>query len=250
MGFQASFEVDHEQIRSNNVTLSSYDNALLGALQVESIFNHLIDTMKIAIIGSGNVGGALAQKWVKAGHTVLVGARFPLSDKNIQLATKIGEDRFAAVENAVKQCDVILLAVPAPTVTEVTQSLGDTTGKVIIDAMNIVMGRGPEGFAHTSDAILAHTQTRDVVKCFNTTGFNNMLNPVYQGQAIDMFMAGDSARGKEIARQLALDAGFAECYDIGGNDKFGLMEQFAWFWINLAMFQGQGREIGMKLLRR
>ena len=53
--------------------------------------------MKIAIIGSGNVGGALAQQWVKAGHTVLVGAKFPLSEKNISLATKIGEDRFNTV---------------------------------------------------------------------------------------------------------------------------------------------------------
>ncbi len=42
---------------------------------------------KIAIIGSGNVGGALAKKWLKAGHTVLVGARFPLSEKNVKLAT-------------------------------------------------------------------------------------------------------------------------------------------------------------------
>jgi glutamate dehydrogenase/leucine dehydrogenase len=45
--------------------------------------------MKIAIIGSGNVGGALAQQWIKAGHSVLIGAKFPLSDKNIQLAAKI-----------------------------------------------------------------------------------------------------------------------------------------------------------------
>ncbi|HND89655.1 MAG TPA: NADPH-dependent F420 reductase, partial [Saprospiraceae bacterium] len=96
----------------------------------------------------------------------------------------------------------------------------------------------------------AHTQTRDVVKCFNTTGFNNMQNPVYDGVAIDAFMAGDSDKGKATARQLALDAGFAACYDVGGNDKFTLMEQFAFFWINLAMFQGQGREIGFKLLRR
>lgn len=51
-------------------------------------------------------------------------------------------------------------------------------------------------------------------------------------------------------RQLALDAGFGECYDVGGNDKFPLMEQFAFFWINLAMMQGQGRKIGFKLLRR
>lgn len=77
-----------------------------------------------------------------------------------------------------------------------------------------------------------------------------MMNPVYQGTAIDLFMAGDSDRAKSIVRQLALDAGFAECYDIGGNDKFELMEQFAFFWINLAMFKGQGREIGFKLLKR
>ena len=41
--------------------------------------------MKIAIIGSGNVGGALAQQWMKAGHHVMIGAKFPLSDKNIKL---------------------------------------------------------------------------------------------------------------------------------------------------------------------
>ena len=61
----------------------------------------MLDT-KIAIIGSGNVGGALAQQWVKAGHTVLVGAEFPISEKNTTLATKIGEDRFTNVSYAVK----------------------------------------------------------------------------------------------------------------------------------------------------
>lgn len=206
--------------------------------------------MKIAIIGSGNVGSALAQQFIKAGHTVLIGAKFPWSEKSIKLATQIGEDRFANVESAVKQCEVIVLATPAMMASEVAQSLGDTTGKVIIDTMNVVMGRGPEGFTNTSDAILAHTQTRDVVKCFNTTGFNNMQNTDYNGTTIDAFVAGESEKGKAIAIQLAKDAGFAECYNVGGNDKFALMEQFAFFWINLAMFQGQGREIGFKLMKR
>jgi hypothetical protein len=206
--------------------------------------------MKIAIIGSGNVGGALAQKFIKAGHTVLIGAKFPLSEKSIKLAAQIGENRFTNVESAVKQCEIIVLATPATMAAEVAQSLGDTTGKIIIDTMNVVMGRGPAGFANTSEAILANTQTRDVVKCFNTTGFNNMQTPQYQGVAIDAFMAGDSEKGKSVARQLALDAGFAECYNVGGNDKFSLMEQFAFFWINLAMFQGHGRDIGFKLMKR
>lgn len=206
--------------------------------------------MKIAIIGSGNVGGTLAKKWKKAGHTVLVGARFPLSEKNIKLATELGEDCFTSIENAVKQCDIILISTPAPATVEVVKSLGTTTGKVIIDAMNVVMGRGPHGYTQTTKAILDNTQTTDVVKCFNTTGFNNMQNTIYGDTTLDMFVAGDSEKGKAVATQLALDAGFAACYNIGGNDKFELMEQFAWFWINLAMFQGQGREIGFKLLKR
>lgn len=206
--------------------------------------------MRIAIIGSGNVGGALAQKWIKAGHTVLVGARYPLSEKNQKLVSLIGENRFTTIEEAVKQSDIILLATPAKMTIEVVQSLGDTSEKIIIDTMNIIMGNGPLGYTNTTQAIFENTQTNDVVKCFNTTGFNNMINPDYGSGTLDLFVAGDSEKGKEVAILLAKDAGFDTCYSIGGNDKFELMEQFAWFWINLAMFQGQGREIGFKLLHR
>jgi hypothetical protein len=205
--------------------------------------------MNIAIIGSGNVGGALATRWAQKGHRILLGARDPEHFKG-QALTGLTGISVVSIPDAVRQSEVILLATPAPAAVEVARSLGDTAGKVILDAMNIVMGRGPQGYSNTADAILANTVSRDVVKCFNTTGFNNMQDPVYQGTPIDLFMAGDSQKAKTIARQLALDAGFAECYDAGGNDKFQLMEQFAFFWINLAMMQGLGRDIGFKLLKR
>lgn len=205
--------------------------------------------MKIAIIGTGNVGGALATKWAKAGHHIYLGVQ-DLNDFKGKELLQNPNTTAHPVADAVIKSEVILIATPAIAAVAVVQSLGDTTGKIIIDAMNIVMGRGPQGFKTTSEAILAYTQTRDVVKCFNTTGSNNMVNPNYGNMAIDMFVAGDSEKGKAIAIQLAKDAGFGDCYPIGGNEKFGLMEQFAWFWINLAMFQGQGREIGFKLLKR
>lgn len=205
--------------------------------------------MKIAIIGTGNVGGALATKWAHAGHQILLGVQDTANFKGKDLLQN-PHTTVHPLQEAVAEAEVILLATPAKAAAEVARSLGDTSGKIIIDAMNIVMKQGPAGFSNTADAILANTQTRDVVKCFNTTGFNNMQNPVYEGVAIDLFVAGDSARGKDAAIQLAKDAGFAECYHIGGNDRFDLMEQFAWFWINLAMFQGQGRDIGFKLLKR
>lgn len=205
--------------------------------------------MKIAIIGTGNVGGALATKWANAGHEINLGVRAVNNFKGQGLLAN-PNTRVMNIEEAVKQSEVILLSTPAPIAVEVTKSLGDTTGKIIIDAMNVVMGRGPEGYSNTTDAVLASTQTQDVVKCFNTTGANNMQNTNYGDTAIDMFVAGDSQHARKAAQQLALDAGFGACYSIGGNDRFQLMEQFAWFWINLAMFQGQGREIGFKLLRR
>ena len=204
---------------------------------------------KIAIIGTGNVGGALATKWANKEHEINLGVRDVNNFKGKELLSNPNTKVYTIAE-AVKNSEVILLSTPAPSTVEVVKTLGDTTGKIIIDAMNIVMNRGPQGYKHTTDAILDNTQTEDVVKCFNTTGFNNMQNPNYGNLQLDLFVAGDSEKGKQVAIQLAKDADFAECYPIGGNDKFELMEQFAWFWINLAMFQGQGREIGFKLLKR
>ena len=204
--------------------------------------------MNIAIIGSGNVGGALAQQWIKAGHTVLIGAKFPLSDKNIKLATQIGEDRFATIENAVKQCEVVLIATPPTAIFEVIEQMGNVSNKVIIDATNSVM-KSPEPHITVYHCLLAKTNA-EVVKCFNSTGFENMLNPVYNGQVIDMFMAGGSEKAKSVAKQLALDCGFGSCIDFGKSDKVELLEKFALSWINLAIMQGHGRNMAFRVVRR
>jgi predicted dinucleotide-binding enzyme len=120
--------------------------------------------MNICIIGSGNVGGALARVWIKAGHSILIGSRFPLSEKAQSLANEIGIDHFKPIEEAVFSSDIIVLSTPAAQAIEVAQSLGNTEGKIIIDTMNIVMDRGPEGFNNTSDAIKANTQSQRVIK--------------------------------------------------------------------------------------
>lgn len=166
--------------------------------------------MKIAIVGTGNVGGALATKWANKRHEINLGVRDVNNFKGQELLNN-PTTKVYTIDEAVKISDVILLSTPAPSAVEVVQSLGDTSGKIIIDAMNIVMNRGPQGYKHTTDAILDNTQTKDVVKCFNTTGFNNMKNPNYGNIALDLFVAGDSEKGKQAAIQLAKDADFAEC---------------------------------------
>ena len=56
-----------------------------------------------------------------------------------------------SISEAVRKSELILIATPATVAIEVAKSLGDTNGKIIVDAMNIVMGRGPIGFTNTSD---------------------------------------------------------------------------------------------------
>jgi 8-hydroxy-5-deazaflavin:NADPH oxidoreductase len=204
--------------------------------------------MKIAIIGSGNVGGALAQGWVRAGHQVVIGAKFPLSDKNQSLATVIGEDKFMGLKEAVQASEVVLIATPPTAIFEVIAEIGDVTNKVLIDATNAVRQK-PQPYETVYHALVDKTAAQ-VVKCFNTTGFENMLDPTYGEVKVDLFMAGDSEDAKKVALQLALDAGFGTCMDFGKGDKVVLQEQFALSWINLAIMQGHGRNMAFKVVWR
>ncbi|HRI26797.1 MAG TPA: NAD(P)-binding domain-containing protein [Chitinophagales bacterium] len=205
--------------------------------------------MKIAIIGVGNIGGTLAKAWLKSGHKILLGVR-DLESDGVQGLLSLSEGVSAKpIYEAAQEAEVILIAVPSAAVFEVVKNMGYVADKVIIDAMNSV-GKKPEPFANTTEAIRHHTRCRHLVKCFNSTGWENIANPMYGDTAIDMFMAGSSEKGKQVAAQLSKEAGFAECYDIGGDDKVQLLEDFALFWINLAIMQRQGRNIAFKLLRR
>ncbi len=203
--------------------------------------------MKIAIIGTGNVGGALATNWSKSGHQILLGVRDTASFKGDGLLDNANTS-VHSIEVAAQLADAILIATPPEIAERLALSLGDVSGKVILDASNSVRTK-PDNYATAFHAFAALTQA-DVVKCFNTTGFENMQNPDYRHVRLDMFMAGDNAKAKAVATLLAQDAGFENCYDFGGSDKVELLEKFALSWINLAIMQGLGRNVGFKLVRR
>lgn len=204
--------------------------------------------MNIAIIGSGNVGGALAKR-LSEHHRITLGVRNTTEFKGKELLAYSGNITAHSIGDAVAGADVIIISVPAQYAAETAKSLGDVSGKIIIDTMNAVFVK-PEGFTNTADAILANCNTEDVVKCFNTTGFENMLNPIYHGKGIDMFTAGNSEKGIAMATQLSKEIGFGNVYHFGGNDRFALIEQFAFSWINLAILQKQGRDMAFTVVRR
>jgi 8-hydroxy-5-deazaflavin:NADPH oxidoreductase len=203
--------------------------------------------MKIAIIGTGNVGGALASQWAKAGHHILLGVRDTTNFKGVHLLenpnTSVHEIKWAAA-----QADVILIATPPQFAELLATQLGDLTGKILIDSTNSVRMK-PDNYATGFHAFEALTRA-DVLKSFNSTGFENIENPDFGHVRLDMFMAGGSMAAKKVNQQLALDAGFENCYDFGGSEKVELLEKFAFAWINLAIMQGLGREIGFKVVHR
>jgi 8-hydroxy-5-deazaflavin:NADPH oxidoreductase len=203
--------------------------------------------MNIAIIGTGNVGGALATNWSKKGHNINLGVQDVNNFKGQDLL-KNENTRVFSIQDAVEKSEVILIATPPNAIFNILQQMGDVSGKTIIDATNAVM-KSPEPYKTVYHALVDKTNT-EVVKCFNTTGYENMLNPIYNGEAIDMFMAGDSEKAKAIALQLSTDAGFGSCIDFGKSDKVELLEKFALSWINLAIMQGHGRNMAFKVVRR
>ena len=205
--------------------------------------------MNIAIIGTGNIGGTLAKRFADNNHSIFLGVRNTNEFKGKELVSYSKNISAHTINEAVSKAEVIVIAVPAQFAHETAKSLGDVSGKIIIDSMNGVFMK-PEGFTNTSDAILANCNTTDVVKCFNSTGFENIQNPNYNNMGIDMFTAGSSERGVVIATQLAKEIGFENVYHFGGNDKFNLLEQMALCWINLAIMQKQGRDIAFKIIRR
>jgi predicted dinucleotide-binding enzyme len=205
--------------------------------------------MKISIIGSGNVGSALGRGWVKAGHKVVFGVRNPSSQKTKNALELIPGALFKSMADAAGDAEVIVITTPPEAILQIIPELGDVRGKIVIDATNSVRTT-PEPYPTAYHAIRSITGSEQVVKCFNSTGFENMLDPVYNGTGIDMFAAGNNKEAKEVAAKLAKDLGFETCYDFGGDDKVELLEKFALSWINLAIMQGHGRNLAFKVVKR
>ncbi len=206
--------------------------------------------MKISIIGSGNVGSALGAGLHRAGHHIAFGVRNPESAKSEKAAQMVKGANFQTVADAYRDADVIIVTTPPEAVLQLLPEMSDLKNKIVIDTTNSVRIR-PEPFPTAYHAIKAISGSKKVVKCFNSTGFENMINPVYpEVGGIDMFCAGSNAEAKTIAKQLSKDIGFAECWDFGGDDNVELLEKFALSWINLAIMQGHGRNIAIKIHRR
>ena len=209
--------------------------------------------MKIAIIGTGNVGQALAVGWTSKGHQVIFGSRDPAGEKaQAAVAATDGKATAQREQAAVQAAEVVVLAVPWDATETVVKGLGDLAGKTLIDATNpigpgfqLAVGKDSSG----AELVQSWAPAARVVKAFNSTGAENMRNPIYNGEPTSMFICGDDAAAKAIVKTLAEDLGFAVT-DTGGLATARYLEPLAMVWIHLAIVQKQGRNIAFKLVQR
>ena len=210
--------------------------------------------MKIAIIGAGNVGSTLGRAWAKKGHDIFFGMRHPNDDKTRQLLQSIGTKAQAGtVAEAAAFGQVIVLATPWPATEAAIREAGDLRGKTVIDCTNPLKPdvSGLEVGFTTSGAeqVAQWAKGAKVFKAFNTTGSNNMADPVINGIRTVMFVCGDDEAAKPVVMQLAADIGF-DAVDAGKLKQARLLEPWAMLWISLAFQGGMGRDFGFALLRR
>jgi 8-hydroxy-5-deazaflavin:NADPH oxidoreductase len=207
--------------------------------------------MRVAVLGSGNVGQALGLGWTKAGHEVAFGSRSPDDEKAKALVEKAGgKVQVFPHEDAARAADVVVLALPFGALEEALKPLAAAlAGKVLIDATNPVRAPLPEGIASGAEAVASWVPGARVVKAFNTTGAETMAEPRFGELRASMLLCGDDAQAREVAKGLARDLGFDDV-DAGALSRASLLEGLARLWITLAMQEGHGRGIAFSLLRR
>jgi NADPH-dependent F420 reductase len=166
--------------------------------------------MKIGIIGSGNVGKALARSGVRAGHEVTLSASHP--EHAAAAAKETGANAATSTTDAVKDADLVVIAVPYDKLGEVFRGLGTSVdGKVVIDATNHINVQNPgevlSGLSNAEEIQKRHPEVR-VVKAFNYSFSSRMADPTVDGVRLDGFVAGDDQEAKDKALEFVESIGY------------------------------------------
>jgi predicted dinucleotide-binding enzyme len=170
--------------------------------------------LKIGIIGTGRIGGALARHWVNAGHEVLMSSRHP--EELQPLAKELGpRAHVGQPQEAASFGSVVLVSVPFGAMPQLGADFADElAGKVIIDTSNPVDPRdGPQAAewqrkgAGVSTAELL--KSNRVVRAFNCIPAASLAGQANRQPArIAIPIGGDDAAAIAIAERLVRDAGF------------------------------------------
>ena len=170
--------------------------------------------LKIGIIGTGKIGGALARHWASAGYDVFVSSRHP--EELQSLVAEIGSHaRAGTPREAAAFGTVILVSVPYSAMPQLGEDLrAELAGKVILDTSNPVVPRdgdmaiaAQKKGAGIATAEFLHSSR--VVRAFNCIPAASLANEANRKpERLAIPIGSDDPEALKIAQQLVSDAGF------------------------------------------
>lgn len=166
--------------------------------------------MTYSIIGSGNVGTALARQFTRAGISVNI-ANSRGAESLSDLTSELGNNVTAvSLEEALK-AEAIILAIPFMAHSTIAATAADWSGKTVVDAMNtygvpleLLAGRA------SSDVVASAFKGANVVKTLNQLPAKLLaMDPAESGGRRVMFVAGNEAVSTAAIVDLVKNLGFA-----------------------------------------
>ncbi len=204
--------------------------------------------IKIVVLGAGNIGGTLGRKWVEAGRQVIFGVNNPNGEKASRLRSELGDRTVirTTAEALATNPDVVVFAIPGPSMNgTIEQYAQQLDGKIIFDTANKMGSNTHNSFA----ALQQHAPHSPIYRAFNSLGWENFANPVFDGIPADLFYCGTDGAARATAEKLISDIGLRPVY-LGGVEQVGVIDSLLGLWFALAAGQGKGRHLAFKMLNR
>ena len=194
--------------------------------------------MKVGILGSGEVGQALGDGFVKHRHEVMLGTRD--AAKLADWAARNPAGRVGSFAETAQFGELIVLAVNGRASASALRMAGaeNLAGKTIIDATNPIADAPPVNgvlsfFTNQNESLLEQLQREFAdarfVKAFNSVGSDLMVNPRLEGGRPTMFICGNDAAAKKAVGEILDQFGW-ETLDMGAAEAARAIEPLAILW--------------------
>jgi predicted dinucleotide-binding enzyme len=202
-------------------TLAAFAIVALSAATSLSAPVPELQSLRIGIIGTGHIGGALATHWAKAGHELVISSRHP--EELRELARSLGPKvRVGTPREAATFGEVVLVSVPYAALPQVGRDFkSELAGKVVLDTGNPYPSRDGE-MANEARRVGTGTASAQflpgvrLVRAFNAINSGDLARQAHRnGERVAIPLAGDDAEALTIAQRLVRDAGF-EPVVVGG----------------------------------
>ena len=187
--------------------------------------------MRIAVMGTGMVGSAIASKLVALGHSVVLGSREPRGEKARAVAEKAGAATASHAE-AADRSEWIVNALPGEQAIPVLSGC-NVDGKILIDIGNYDTAVDQPIVTPLGEAIQNAFPEVRLVKTLNSVSAHLMVDPNHLGAEHSVFIASDHGNAKLQVIELLQTFGWRHILDLGDLKHCRAMEQLIPLWMSL-----------------